>query len=91
MPDQTIPLDVPASERRSRPRPSGLPIFVTERLTAAERDGLRNAARALRLAADKLDEARALDRVAFALQATVDGLDAGRALDALATTLGSLR
>lgn len=48
---------------------SGLPILSTEPLTASERDALRVARAALRVAADQLDEAIERNRVKLALEA----------------------
>jgi len=92
--DTLIPRD--DSERRSPAiapvaRPSGLPIFATEPLTAAERDALRRAARVARLIAGQLEEAIEANTVAQALWAASHGAEASGVLDELAATLGSNR
>ena len=85
MPDASTPAPSEARsgpERRSGPiaRPAGLPILSTERLTAAERDALRELRRRYALAAETIADCleagrvdRALDGLAFVAGDT-DGL-----------------
>jgi hypothetical protein len=72
-------------------RPTGLPILSTEPLTHAERDVVRQAVRALRLVAERLDEALAVGRVDCALEATQFGVTVGESLQRLSAQLGSNR
>ncbi len=68
MPDQVITAVTDGSERRSPP--AGLPLLSTTKLTAAERDGLRELRRRFQLAAATIDDALDCGRVDRAL----DGL-----------------
>ena len=77
MPDAST---FPLPERRSAARPAGLPILSTERLTAAERDALRELRRRYQLAAATIEDCleagrvdRALDGLAHVVEET-DGL-----------------
>ena len=84
----------PQDERRSpeRPtRPSGLPIASIEPLTFKEREALRDLARALRLSADRVDEALATGRVDRGMDACTFAGDLGIAAQRAAAVLGSGR
>lgn len=94
-----MPDSPPAAERRSvpsppgpAPRPSGLPIFSTEPLTAAERERLRTLRRHFLVVAELLADIIELGRVDQALNALQEVARHcdGKAL-ALAATLGSGR
>lgn len=78
--------------RRAVPTSAGgLPIVSTEPLTAAERESLHQLGRALRLAADRVDEAVATNRVAHGLEACALAGDAGLTARRVGVTLGSRR
>lgn len=75
MPDTRIPLSpieaarlVGQSGQRRSPC-SGLPILSTEKMNQPEREALRLLARALRLSADRVDEALDRGRVEHGLEA----------------------
>lgn len=61
--------DADPAERRSAVRPSGLPIFSTERLTEAERQKLLDLQRRYRGAADLIEDCLDCGRVDRALDA----------------------
>lgn len=95
MDGSVIPLPGNDGDRRA-PAPangrlSGLPIFATEPLTAAEREALRRAARIARLIAESLDEAVDANRVSQALWAVTHSADAGQVLVDLAAQIGRNR
>ena len=80
-------------ERRSAERSAltGLPIVSTQPLSPAERDALRQLGRALRLAADRVDDAVAAGRVAHGLEACALAGDVGLTARRLGVTLGGKR
>lgn len=88
----TAATGVPANAVRldpdRHPGLAGLPIPSTERLTGAERDALRTAARVCRLLADRFDEALEVGRVDCALEATRLAGDAGVRVQQLRELLG---
>ncbi|MCW5737335.1 MAG: hypothetical protein KIS73_24630, partial [Enhydrobacter sp.] len=79
MPDSRLGYASPTATRGQPPaRPpspgAGLPLVSTAPLTADERIALRDLARALRVAADRVDEAVTANRVPLGLEAcTVAG------------------
>jgi len=91
MPDAS---NLPAPERRSPDeprRPAGLPIASIEPLTAREREALRDLARALRLSAERVDEALETGRVDRGMDACAFAGELGIAAVRAATVLGSGR
>lgn len=79
---------------RNPPRPSpsaGLPLVSTAPLSAAERAALRDLARALRVTADRVDDALAADRVALALDACTLVGELGTVAARAAAVIGSGR
>jgi hypothetical protein len=92
MPDSVIPF--PAQANAVRPglaRPSGLPIFCTEPLTAAERDGLLVLINQHETQANLLKLALLAGTVADALGAMRVGVSLGQVEEALSLRLGSNR
>lgn len=97
MPDSVIPFPAqangvrPSQGRPSQGRPSGLPIFCTERLTAAERDGLQVLIELHENHANLLKLALLGGTVADALGAMRVGVALGQTEEALSLELGSNR
>ena len=79
------------TERRSVDRPSGLPIFCTERLTASESSGLARLVQAHREQADLLERAMQMGTVTGALATMMVGVRLGQIEAELSQLLGSNR
>ncbi len=79
------------NERRSLPRPFGLPLPSTAPLTFKEREALRDLSRALRLTADRVDEALQTGRVDRGMDACTFAGELGIAAQRAAAVIGTGR
>lgn len=84
-------LDAVETTQGAAVRPTGLAIASIEPLTARERAALRDLARALRLSADRVDEALETGRVDRGMDACTFAGEMGTAAQRAAAVLGSGR
>jgi antitoxin (DNA-binding transcriptional repressor) of toxin-antitoxin stability system len=84
-------LDAVEATQGATMRPTGLPIASIEPLTAKEREALRDLARALRLSADRVDEALETGRVDRGMEACNFVGELGTIAQRAAAVLGSGR
>lgn len=92
------PAPTAGGERRSSTRPgeaksalTGLPVLSTEPLTTAEREALRHLVRALRLGAERVEEAIGRGRVEHGLEALQTVAAVTAVAGEIAVALGSRR
>lgn len=81
----------PDAHRPNGVRPSGLPLFSTERMTAAEAAGLNRLAQAHREQADRLEQAMQRGTVTAALATVMVGVRLGQIEAEFSRLLGSNR
>lgn len=81
----------PAAHRPNGVRPAGLPLLSTAPMSFKEREALRDLARALRLTADRVDEALITGRVDRGMDACTFAGELGIAAQRAAAVIGSGR